>query len=118
MDQIISEVLRPFGALRNYHGFYQLIVAIEIILKNPSRLTYITSVYMDVAEQCHCNACTVERNLRTLIHCMWKRNQIYMKELAGSSLSKAPTVSQFLDIITLHIQKKYPDHIYEVQKEY
>ena len=109
MEQMIYEILHPFGSLRNYRGFHQLMIAVKIILEKPSRLEHVTSLYRDIAGQCDCNYYTVERNLRTLIHCMWKRNPEYMMILAKSSLSRSPTVSQFLDIITFHMQKSYPD---------
>jgi len=107
MEQIIYEVLHPFGTLRNYRGFKQLMAAIKIILRDASRLEYIMSVYIDVAAQCGCHYLAVERNLRTIIKRMWQRNPGYMVVLAGNPLKKCPTVSQFLDIITLYIQKNY-----------
>lgn len=105
MDQVFYEALLPFGALRNYRGYGQLMIALKIILEDPFRLEYITSVYIDIAMQCNCSYSSVERNLRTLIKIMWIRNAAYMMELAGGTLDKCPTVSQFLDILSLYIQR-------------
>ena len=109
MDQVLNEVLRPFGALRNFRGYHQLVIALEIVMENPSRLEYMTSMYIDIAGKCNCTYISVERNIRTLIEHMWLRNPAYMMELAGHSLIKRPTVSQFLDILALSVQRVSTD---------
>ena len=108
MDTIIRETLRPFGITRNYRGYPQTVKAIALVIEDESRLLHVTAeVYEVVAKQIPCNLSNVERNIRTVIICAWRTNRSLLIEMAGFTLLSPPCVSQFLDIVASHIQRKY-----------
>lgn len=109
MDTIIRETLRPFGITRTYCGYSQIVCAIALVIEDESRLCHITTeVYDVVAKQTHCNLTSVERNIRTLIHCAWRNNRTLLLEMAGSPFNSPPSVSQFIDIVASYIIRHSP----------
>ncbi|MBR5485165.1 MAG: sporulation initiation factor Spo0A C-terminal domain-containing protein [Oscillospiraceae bacterium] len=108
MERIISDVLRPLGATRNYMGYRQTVVAIRLTIEDETRLHRITKdIYSVVAEECNCPVLTVERNIRTLILKGWRTNKKYMCEMAGFPLEAPPSASQFIDFVAAYIQRNY-----------
>ena len=68
MDTIIRNTLRPFGITRNYRGYPQTVFAIALVIEDEARLRHIMAdIYEVVAEQIHCKAANVERNIRPVI---------------------------------------------------
>ena len=103
----IMNVLRLLGVGRNYRGFIQVTTAIMLVLENEERLTSITKdVYMETAQRTGCSWMSVERNIRTVIRRVWAVNPERLRMMAGYPLSGQPTVSEFIEIVSVYIQKK------------
>lgn len=100
----IRHLLMSLGATPNYTGFRYTVHALLLSLEQDERLTHVSKyLYPDIASHYHTTYMAVERDIRTLIAVMWKRNPQLMHELAGHELKQKPTVSQFLSILTVHL---------------
>ena len=99
----IHELIK-LGLTANYTGFYPAAYAIVLSLRDPTILQCVTKlVYPNVAQVFHTSAKCVERNIRTLTKRAWQNNSDMLNKIAGHTLSKAPSNSEMLAIITAHI---------------
>ena len=107
MNELIREVLRSFGITRNYRGYSQMALAIELVLEDESRLLHVTEqIYQAVADRSNCDRCNVERNLRTIVLHAWQINQPLMTKMAKFALDGPPSASKFIDIVAAYIQRE------------
>ena len=68
---------------------------------------FLTKVaYPETAKHFHVSPSSVERAVRTLIQAIWKRSDHKVDYVAGVQLEKAPTNSEFIDMIVAFIQYK------------
>ena len=106
-DGLIVDIYKLFfrlGISVKYVGFSYAAQAIHIAVLNPERLHYITKeIYMEVAIMYKTNPSTIEHAIRRVISVAWKRNAPLLKELANYPLEKAPSASEFLSILSMHI---------------
>ena len=99
----IQSLLYQLGAGPNYIGFHCLTEAILLCLEDNSRLLSITkSIYPQTGLYFSISPSAVERNIRTAIHIIWKRNRPFLEKIAGYKLARHPTSGQFLSIITIY----------------
>ena len=76
MKQIIHDTMRNLGITRNYRGYYQLFVCVELALEDENRMMNITNeIYRPAAKFLNCNYFSIERNIRTVINRVWRTNQ-------------------------------------------
>lgn len=103
----VQELIK-LGLTANYTGFYPAAYAISLSLRDPTILQCVTKlVYPDVAKVFHTDVKCIERNIRTLTRRVWKNNSDMLNKIAGHTLSKAPSNSEMLAIITAHILQAY-----------
>ena len=70
-------------------------------IDDSDRLRLITKhIYPDVASYYSTTWSAVERNIRTVVTVAWKNDPLLLEELAGARLSRKPTNSQFLSILS------------------
>ncbi len=102
----IQDELHALGITKRYHGYTQIICAIELALENENRLMDVTKqIYWVVADACACSRSCVERNIRTISHVAWKTNPARLKEIAGYPLTASPASSEFISIMVAHLQR-------------
>ena len=100
--------LTKLGLTANYTGFYPAAYAITLSLHDPTVLQCVSKlIYPDVARAFHTDVKCVERNIRTLTKRAWKTNAALLSDIAGYTLSKAPSNSEMLAIITTYILQAY-----------
>lgn len=104
--QALVHDLRKLGIGRQYLGYNITIKAVRMVLFDEDRLLCIKQgVFMPLSEQEKCDWRTLERNIRTIIHRAWTVNQDYLNELAGYPLQHEPTVTEFVEMLSAHIQR-------------
>ena len=109
----VPTVLRTLGATGNYKGFHLAVIAVELVLEDETRLCAVTERVYDVtAEKCCCKQYTVERNIRTVIHRIWRINREYLQKISPYALAASPSVSEFIDMIAAYMK-----HCAETEKE-
>ena len=74
--------------------------AIVLSLENSQYLLSVTKeLYPDVAKKYHTTIYSVERDIRTVITIIWKRNPVLLNQIAGYPLDKKPAVGEFIAIM-------------------
>lgn len=96
----IRRLLLKLGATPRYIGFDYVIHAIILSLENSQYLLSVTKeLYPDVARKYHTTIYSVERDIRTVITIIWKRNPHLLSQIAGYPLTKKPAVGEFIAIM-------------------
>ena len=96
--------LSRLGVTPNYTGFSQTSYAIALAVREPWRLQFVTKwLYPDVAKHYNTNIRCIERNIRTVCKVAWDRNPSRLINMAQYPLSKQPSTTEFLAILTAHI---------------
>ena len=102
-DELLTEIYEllyflGLRAIRTY--FFHTSFAVFLAVKNRERLLLVTKwLYPDVARHYGTNWNAVERNIRTAITAVWRENREGLSELAGYTLRKKPTPTQFITIL-------------------
>lgn len=105
--QEIQRLLHTLGVGRNYVGFYQTARAIFLILEDETRLESVTKyIFQVIGVECGCSWRAVERNIRTVIQRCWQINPQFLSGMARYPLAGAPTIVEFLDIVSLYLARK------------
>ncbi|MCI9263750.1 MAG: sporulation protein [Oscillospiraceae bacterium] len=100
----IFNLLNQLGITANYTGFFYSASAVEQCLVHREKLLMVTKVlYPNVAKQYKTTWTAVERNIRTVINIAWKHDPHLLENLARRPLSKPPSPSEFLAILTLSL---------------
>ena len=107
----IKDTLRSLHITKNYKGYAQALLSLELALQDENRLLSVTKeIYMVVGEREDTSWHTVERNLRTIVKRAWERNPELLEKMAGYQLPVPPKVSEFLDIVSGYLQRKVLHH--------
>ena len=105
----ICALLYQLGVTRNYKGFPQTALAVELCAEQPDRLLQVTKlvypeqIYEAVAKRCSAKAANVERNIRTVSGVIWRSNPLLLNELAYVSLPQKPCPAQLLSILAASV---------------
>ena len=106
--EIIMQDLRTMGIGRRYLGYQLTIKAVRMIAMNENLLVAMRQhIYEPLAREVRCDWRAVERNIRTVIHRAWHINREYLCELAGYPLHQEPTVSEFLEMLSVHVNSSF-----------
>ena len=116
----VTMILRSLGVCRNYAGFELIITAVEIVSENPKKLKKLTKeLYPETAKKCNTSTMAVERNIRNAAKTAYERDPQLMSELAGYALYKAPTSSEFIEMIYENVRERIetPIHFDFIEQE-
>ncbi|MDE5604478.1 MAG: sporulation initiation factor Spo0A C-terminal domain-containing protein [Eubacterium sp.] len=106
LNTIIDDRLQELGVTKNYKGYYQLKLAIQLALEDDFRLQAVSKeIYKPVAEKFGCHHHSVERNIRTISRRIWRRNPEKLCEIAMCKLNAEPSASELISIIVANIQR-------------
>ncbi len=98
----ILDLLRHLGITANYTGFFYIAAAVEQCLVHREKLLMVTKdLYPSIARQHKTTWKAVERDIRTVSNIVWKHNRQPLEELAHRPLTKRPSPSELLAILTL-----------------
>lgn len=118
-EKVIINTLDSFGVSRSYTGYNYVVYGLLLILEDEERIECITkTLYLDVAKHFHTNWSCVEKNMRTIVNCVWNSNNIELLEIIfrKSNRNKKPTNKEFLKymydyILQLNREIKISDRI-------
>lgn len=101
----IQYLVRSLGIGGNYQGYKYLTYAISLCLEDEDYLLSVSKLlYPEIAKMYKTTACSVERNLRTVVAVCWERgNRALLETISLYPLISKPTTSEFLDIVTTHL---------------
>jgi len=104
--QKINDLLFSLGIGRQYLGYSITAKAVEMVLRDENCLLCVQQgILMPIAAERNCDWRTVERNMRTVIHRAWKFSADRLTELAIYPLRREPTVTEFLDILSVSLMR-------------
>ena len=104
----IYEILHSLGVTANYTGFFQTSYAVYLAVKRPESLLMVTKwLYPEVARHFNTTWRSVERNIRTVLSIVWDLGRVRLEELAHCTLTRKPTASKFLAILSSAIAAGY-----------
>ena len=103
-----ERLLRSIGATGRLTGFAYTVYMIEQIVDGQSSVRLITKrLYPETAKHFGVSPHAVERALRTLICSCWVYGDREMlSNIAGRTLTRVPSNSDFLDMLAAYIKNK------------
>lgn len=105
MNEKLIRLLNHLGLSANYTGYHCIITAVEIASCEPQSLTMVTKwLYPKIANQLGTNWRAVERNIRSAIDVIWKRNPSGVQQLSGCRLDTKPAAAQFISLLVFYLQ--------------
>ncbi|MCI8479110.1 MAG: sporulation protein [Oscillospiraceae bacterium] len=105
MNEKLPGLLYSLGLSANYTGFYCIISAVEIASREPQSLTMVTKwLYPQIAKQRGTNWKAVERNIRSAIDIIWKRNPLGLQQLSSCQMDSKPATAQFISLLMFYLQ--------------
>lgn len=104
----LETVLLQLGVNKSYAGFAYVVYGTDLVMKDRACIKYITkSLYIDIALHFHTTKECVERNIRTLIHAVWKaENKELLKLICSDAVTKKPTNKEFFLMLTDYIASR------------
>ncbi len=105
MNEKLTRLLYNLGLSGNYTGFYYTVSAVEIAIRNPQSLTMVTKcLYPQVAKQRGTNWKAVERNIRSAIDIIWRRNPLGLQQLSSCQMDAKPATAQLISLLIFYLQ--------------
>ena len=98
-EKIIINTLDSFGVSRSYTGYNYVVHGLLLILEDDERIECITkTLYLDIAKYFHTNWTCVEKNMRTIVNCVWNSHNVELLEIIfnRTNRNKKPTNKEFL----------------------
>lgn len=98
-EQIIISTLDSFGVSRSYTGYDYVVHGLLLIIEDRERLDCITkSLYLDIASHFHTSWSCVEKNMRTVVTCVWESHNTELLDLIfnKSRRDRKPTNKEFM----------------------
>lgn len=102
-----ERVLRGLGVTGRLVGFRYTIFMVERVVENPDQILLITKrLYPDTGRRFGVSAGSVERAVRNLIRFCWDwTDHSYLEQIAGTPLQRAPTNSDFIDMLAGYLRR-------------
>lgn len=98
--EITANTLHKLKISQRYRGYWSILSAMKLLAENECRLTAITKeIYMEIAQKEGQSWKAVERNIRTVAQQAWQNDPVYLQEIAGYSMTEAPSVGDFLSML-------------------
>ena len=102
----IERLMSDIGITTNYKGYNYLTDALQICLKSEmGRLKVTKDIYPQVATKHGATSFRVEQNIRFAKEHSYSTRKDRLEEIAGFSLEKVPSNSEFLAMLTEHLKK-------------
>ncbi len=109
----VQLLLESLGVSKRFRGHSIAAEAICRVLSSGDGLVCLhKQVYIPLATHYACSWQHLERNLRTAIQRAWQINPELLQELAAYPLDTAPTVSEFIDILSTYVLRHGCHHLF------
>lgn len=99
-EDLLKEIRRELVGLGSStfgRGVWETIWAVALAAEDPERIELITKrLYPDIAKRFKSNAVAVERNIRRVIHQLWKKNPDRIGAFMETDPAVRPTSKAFL----------------------
>lgn len=100
----VQKLLLHLGVAPHYTGYRYAEYALMLLKEDEERILSVTKwLYPEIARKYHTTVNAVERNIRTLSEVAWKTEPEKLEKLAGHTLVKRPTSSQFLALLFAYL---------------
>ena len=101
---MVYKIIRYFRITSNYKGYRLVIDAVKMYVENNGECLKITKdIYPSLATKYNMSACSVERDIRTIVETCWRNDRRAVEQLLGYKINKCPSNSVFIDAIAYHI---------------
>ncbi len=102
----IERLLSDIGITTNYKGYNYLTDALQMCLKSETGKWRVTKdIYPRVATKYGATSSRVEQNIRFAKQHSYSSRRDKLEEIAGFSLEKIPSNTEFLAMLTEHLKK-------------
>jgi len=102
----IERLMSDIGITTKYKGYYYLADALQMCLNNETGQPKITKeIYPQVATRHGATSYRVEQNIRFAKQHSYSTRKDKLEEIAGFSLKKIPSNTEFLAMLTEHLKK-------------
>lgn len=102
----IERLMSDIGITTNYKGYYYLTDALQMCLKRePGQIRITKEIYPQVATKHGATSFRVEQNIRFAKEHSYSRRKDKLDEIAGFTLDKIPSNTEFLIMLTEHLRK-------------
>ena len=102
----IHTILTLLGADLHYVGYRYTEYALMLMKEDEERIHCVTKcLYPEIAKRYQTSCNSVERNIRTLSQVAWRSQPRLLQKLAGHTLDRRPTSSQFLAILFAYLSR-------------
>lgn len=106
----VERLLDTLGVGCRYLGHALAIDAVcQAVWDAQQRACVRRGLLRQIAERHQCSCPQVERNLRTVIRRAWLVNEAGLKRLAAYPLTQEPTVTEFVEILAVHVLRRRPE---------
>ena len=96
----VQKLLGQLGVTANYAGYFYLVEGICLAMEDKSRLLSITKeIYQELAIRHHTTVGRVERNMRTVIHVVWRKEPALLEKITRYPFDNRPSVGKFMGSI-------------------
>lgn len=104
---LLSPILSRLGISSSYAGYPCLLLAVRLsLLWDLSPVPVSSSLYAAIADRLGgIKPSAVESALRTVTRRAWRQDAPFLQHLARRPLDRSPTVSQFVQILSAHLQR-------------
>ncbi len=103
----IYRILAQLGIGSKYRGYQLSALAVYLSVTNPEGPPPLKNLYADISRSCKCSRTSIERNIRTVIHVAWEHNRTLLTKIASYPLTRPPTVTQFIEMLTIYLLRQY-----------
>ena len=101
----MERIFKQCRISKRYRGYRQLQACVRIAMEDESQLLYVTGIYKVVGREFHTSPSGIERNIRTVIKCIWNSKQkSFLDELAGMKLEEQPTSGELIEILVCYLK--------------
>ena len=99
--ELVLDTLERLGIGRRFSGHHVAVEAICMVAEDDTLLLCMKrNILQPLSEKYHCTTNSLERNLRTAVQHAWQINPAYLCQLAGYQMTSAPSVKEFIDIVS------------------
>lgn len=98
----IYRLLARLGIGSKYRGYQLTALAVHLSINNADGVPPLKNLYTDISKMCKCSFSSIERNIRTVIKVAWDCNRDLLAKIATYPLTRPPTVTQFIDILSIY----------------